>query len=64
MLVAFLPLVAALVWAAVRLRRVMSTLVIAVAMAAATFALWWLVLLFALLVAGLSCPDDAFECPI
>jgi hypothetical protein len=63
-IVAFLPLVAVLVWTFLHTASFVRKVLIGVAMLVSTFLLWWLVLLVVLLIAGLNCPDDAYECPI
>lgn len=62
--VAFLPLLAALIWMSVRRRSVAHTVVIGVAMVLSTLVVWYLTLMALLLIASLNCPDDAHECPI
>lgn len=63
-LLGFVPLVAALAWTILRTRSVSQTVLIGVAMLLSTFVLWWLALLVILVVAGVNCPEDGYECPI
>jgi hypothetical protein len=59
-----LPLLAALVWSFLRTRNVLQVVLIAVGMVRTTFLPWWVALLILLVIAGLNCPEDAYECPI
>lgn len=59
-----LPLLAALAWGYRRTRHATHVMLMAVGMVIATVILWWVALVILLVMAGLNCPEDAYECPI
>jgi hypothetical protein len=63
-LFALAPLISAAVWTSVRTRSVVRTAVIGLAMVISTLLVWLLVLLLLFLIAGWSCTDNSYECPV